>query len=70
LPNDKGRLHVTLRLATSKDLKDEVMVFDLTVRGFASGNMSEWFGMAHEWIVKGFADLTNDTIQTTIWKRK
>jgi len=70
LPDKKGRLHVSLRLATSKELKDQVMVFDLTVRGFAPGNMSEWFGMAHEWIVRGFADLTNDTTQTTIWRRK
>jgi uncharacterized protein (TIGR04255 family) len=70
LPDKKGRLHVSLQLATSKELKDQIMVFNLTVRGFAPDNMSEWFGMAHEAIVRGFADLTNDTIQSTIWKRK
>jgi len=70
MPNNKGRLHALLRLAVNKESKDQIMIFELTARGFSSENMSDWFDMAHEWIVRGFSDLTNDTIQKTIWKRK
>jgi len=70
LPNNQGRLHVSLRLSVSKELKDQVMVFDLTARGFNSDNMKNWFDIAHEWIVRGFFELTSDSVQTAIWKRK
>jgi len=69
LPDSKGRLHVLLRLAVSKEL-GQIIIFELTARGFTPGNMNEWFDIAHEWIVKGFSDLTSSTIQTSIWKRK
>jgi uncharacterized protein (TIGR04255 family) len=70
LPNDSGRLHVSLRLAISRESKDQVMILDLTARGFATKKMDAWFDMAHEWIVKGFTDLTSKSIQESVWKRK
>jgi uncharacterized protein (TIGR04255 family) len=70
LPNDSGRLHVSLRLATSRESNDRMMVLDLTARGFIPNKMDAWFDMAHEWIVKGFSDLTGQSIQDSIWKRK
>jgi uncharacterized protein (TIGR04255 family) len=69
-PDNRGRLHVSLRLAVSKETKDQVMILDLTARGFLKENMEAWFNMAHEWIVKGFSDLTGGSIQRSIWKRK
>jgi len=70
LPNDNGRLHVSLRLALSRELKDRIMILDLTARGFIPNKMDVWFNMAHEWIVKGFADLTAQSIQGAVWKKK
>jgi len=68
--NESGRLHVSLRLAVSREVKDRIMVLELTARGFANEGMDSWFDMGHEWIVRGFSDLTSRTIQDTIWKRK
>ena len=70
LPNDTGRLYTSLRLAMSKESKDQIMIFDLTARGFIPNEMDEWFGIAHEWIVRGFADLTGQSVQDSVWKRK
>ncbi len=70
LPNDVGRLHVTLRLAISRESKDRIMILELTARGFTTNKIDTWFDMAHEWIVKGFSDLTSQSIQQSVWKRK
>jgi hypothetical protein len=64
-----GRLHVSLKMATTKEAK-KAMIFELTARGFSIGVMDEWFAVAHEWIVKGFDDLTTTTIQESIWNKK
>jgi hypothetical protein len=29
----------------------------------------DWYDLAHEWIVKGFADLTQEPFQQSAWKR-
>lgn len=70
LPDDAGRLHVSVRLAISRESKDQLVIMDLTARGFVSEKIESWFAMAHEWIVKGFADLTSESIQKSIWKLK
>ena len=70
LPSDSGRLYVSLRLAVSRESKDRIMILDLTARGFKANNMNAWFDIAHEWIVRGFADLTSESIQNSIWKKK
>ncbi len=70
LPNDKGRLYVSLRLAVSHELKERIMILDLTARGFYAEEMDAWFEIAHEWIVRGFTDLTSGNIQKSLWKRK
>lgn len=69
LPNKMGRLHVSLKMAVTKESK-KVMVLDLTARGFISELMDDWFAVAHEWIVRGFTDLTTDKIQKEIWQKK
>ena len=69
LANQMGRLHVSLKMGLAKEAK-KIMVFELTARGFSNESMDDWFAVAHEWIVRGFADLTTDSIQNAIWKQK
>lgn len=71
LPEDRG----ILRMSVSHGKRDAdgraVMVVDFTARGPASGDGSDrdaWFGMAHEWIVRGFADLTTSAAHES-WGR-
>jgi uncharacterized protein (TIGR04255 family) len=71
LPENKGALHVSLkhgkRLADAMD----VLVLELTARGPAKSDASDmggWFSVAHEWIVKGFTDLTTD-VAHRVWER-
>ncbi|MBN1972461.1 MAG: TIGR04255 family protein [Sedimentisphaerales bacterium] len=70
LPNNSGRLHVSIRIAVNKESNNQIIIFDLTARGFIPDKIDSWFGMAHEWIVKGFTDLTTSYTQDTIWRRK
>ncbi|MGE3966455.1 MAG: TIGR04255 family protein [Planctomycetota bacterium] len=73
LPNQHGRLHVTIRTATGVDDKKPVIVLELTARGFPGtadrDGMWRWFDLAHEWIVRGFSDLTSPEVQKAQWKR-
>ena len=54
---------------------DERPLFAFELRATGSGadksldKMEEWFATAHEWIVRGFADLTGAKVQEEIWKR-
>jgi len=70
LPNEKGRLHVTLNQAFSTETNDLVLVLNITARGFDKNGMNSWFDMAHEWIVRSFDDLTSEEMQNTIWKKR
>ncbi len=74
LPNGAGRLHLSVRHAIRKSDQKPVLLCELTARGMptaaAEGGMREWFSLGREWIVRGFADLTADTIQKDIWRRK
>jgi uncharacterized protein (TIGR04255 family) len=72
LPDKSGRLHVLVRSAQIGSKTD--LFFELTARGIGSHSSLEglrsWFDAAHEWIVCAFADLTDEGIQTNIWKRR
>lgn len=60
LPERKGQLHATLSHARKPD-GQEAAVLALNCFGPAASKgytMAEWFQTAHEWIVRGFADLT------------
>lgn len=76
MPGEKGRLHCTLRKARRTKDAREVLIFELTARGFPGGQdttgreaMLAWFDMAHEWIVRGFVDLTSTAAQERLWGR-
>lgn len=68
MPENKGRLHVVLKQGQNIETREELFILELTARGF-NLQMKEWFDLAHEWIVNGFADLTGLDIQNKVWGR-
>jgi uncharacterized protein (TIGR04255 family) len=73
MPEKKGHLIVSLKQAIRKEDKVPLLVLELKTRGISeSANkkaIREWFDLAHEWIVRGFTDLTTPEIQET-WERE
>lgn len=49
----------------------EFLVLELTARGLPAESpldgMAHWFSRAHEWIVRGFEDLTTPEAQRELW---
>lgn len=74
LPNQAGRLHVTIQHGEDRKTGQPLVVLNLTVRGIGNDKSMEgmwpWFDLAREWIVCGFADLTGEEVQKSIWKKK
>ena len=69
-----GRLHVSLRHGKKQDEpQSQVFVLELTARGKPQkttiDGLLDWFSLAREWIVRGFADLTNPTMHQ-FWERE
>jgi len=73
LPGRKGRLHATIRTAT-RSARENIILFELTARGYPGDSSKEamwaWFDLGHEWIVRGFADLTGEEFHRDVWRRK
>jgi len=73
LPEKKGHLIVSLKQAIRKEDKVPLLVLELKTRGIDESakkeGTREWFDLAHEWIVRGFTDLTTPEIQK-IWERE
>ena len=73
LPERAGRMHVSIQNGESREDNRPLYVFELTVRGIGAdkelSGIRDWFDLAHEWIVRGFADLTGTQTQTEIWRR-
>jgi uncharacterized protein (TIGR04255 family) len=73
LPDRAGRLHANVRILTDDETHQRFIRFELTARGIGSDKtfdqMKNWFEIAHEWIVRGFADLTSPEIQREVWGR-
>ena len=73
LPEQKGHLNVGLKQATRIEDKMPLLIFELKTRGledtFTNKSMRAWFDLAHEWIVRGFTDLTTPKIQK-IWGKE
>ncbi len=74
LPEERGRLNVTLQPASRKADKVPLMQLQLTARGLGDDKSPEavwnWFELAHEWIVCGFTDLTSTGVQKKLWGRR
>lgn len=73
LPDQSGRLHTVVRLLAEEKTQPRSIRFELTARGIGTDRtlegMKRWFKTAHEWVVRGFADLTNSDIQHEVWER-
>lgn len=62
-----GRLHVRAR-NVQRDDNLAVILLEITARGFGD-DIDKWFGVAHEYIVQGFTDLTDAEKQKELWRR-
>lgn len=73
LPDKQGRLTVKLQNVTRKSDGKAAFRFELNAQSLPDhvpeDKMSEWFDLAHKWIVSGFTDLTSDFAQSELWKR-
>jgi uncharacterized protein (TIGR04255 family) len=76
MPDGLGRLHCTVRQARRPRDGRELLMLELTARGFPKGSepwgnspMLSWFDLAHVWIVKGFVDLTAEQAHAALWRR-
>jgi uncharacterized protein (TIGR04255 family) len=74
LPQEKGNLTVSLKHAIRLSDKVPLLVLELKAKGEGDSisikDIREWFDVAHEMIVLGFADLTNPEIQKSVWGRE
>lgn len=73
MPDQRGRLHLSLQPALRNADQKEILQLQLTARGMPrSGNAQDlmaWMDLGHEWIVKGFADASTPEMHN-IWGRK
>lgn len=60
LPDGRTRLHSKVNTGRRKDNGNPVLILDMTARGVGP-DLAVWFATAHEWIVRGFTDLTSHT---------
>jgi len=73
LPDQMGLLNVNLKNATRLEDKLPILVFELSTRSFDESipldKIDDWYKLSHEWIVKGFSDLTTPEIQK-VWEKE
>lgn len=73
LQEKMGRLTVTLKQAIRTENKLPLFVLELNARGFHESEdiraFRKWFDVAHEWIVRGFTDITTPYAHK-IWERE
>jgi len=73
LPKDQGLLDVRLSQGQRKKDKHPILLLQLSAKGRSASpsweHSREWFSLAHNWIVNGFAELTAADIQTKIWQK-
>jgi uncharacterized protein (TIGR04255 family) len=72
LPNEFGRLHVSAQPVLVPPENQRRVRLDMVARGFprndAGADRKVWFHLAHDWIVRGFADSTSPTLQKEVGK--
>ncbi len=73
MPDDQGRLHVTAQPAIRRHDRKLVLQLTLMARGRprspAIGDIMAWFDLGHDWIVRGFVDVTTPRMHE-IWGRR
>jgi uncharacterized protein (TIGR04255 family) len=68
LPKEAGVLVENVRSGRHKDTGELILLLELTARGRAEiTSFDDWFEVSHEWIVKGFKDLTGASMHKDVW---
>jgi uncharacterized protein (TIGR04255 family) len=74
IPEQAGRLHITIQTAYKRPDNSPLLVLEMKARGMAKDqsfdSVWKWFDLAHEWIVQGFADITDKKVQKALWGAK
>jgi uncharacterized protein (TIGR04255 family) len=72
LPEKAGRLHISMQPAIRRQDAKEILRLTLTVRGKPNSSelagIQEWLDLGHEWIVRGFSDITTESMHK-MWGR-
>lgn len=72
LPDQIGRLHLSIRNGIREEDNQNVFVFELNARGIGSdqsqNSMKEWFDLAHQYIIQSFVALTSQDMQDNVWR--
>lgn len=71
IPDNRGTLLVSFKQGVRQPDGAEVMQVDLTARTGAKpdgSDLLDWLEIAHEWIVRGFTDLTSEEAHK-LWER-
>ncbi len=64
---------LSVNISPAKHAKDarQLLLLEMSARGLPAEaprkHMVNWFSHAHEWIVRGFEDLTSNEAQTELW---
>lgn len=73
MPGEAGRLAISVREAKRRNDNEPALLLELAAKGKARGDsdreVSAWFDLAHEVIVRAFSELTTERIQRETWKR-
>lgn len=73
IPFGVSRLHIGAQLAREASTHKPTIRLDLTARGLpedtSPAGIESWFGVAHDWITFGFADVTSSESQYKLWER-
>lgn len=72
-PENKGFLTLKIQKGIRNIDGLPILIFENIAKGLGEDKTEkalwDWFEMAHDWIVRGFADVTDMTIQKNIWER-
>ncbi len=73
IENNLGRLHIALVSGIRQSDGKPLLQLTLTARGISPdtdiANAPEWFGVAREWIVRGFSDIVSNKMEELIWRK-
>lgn len=74
LPEEGGRLHVSIQTGFRRASNEPLVILEMKARGIGKDRslvaLPKWFDIAHEWIVRGFRDLTSEKAQKDLWEYK
>lgn len=73
LPEDTGVLNIKFQSATQKTSGEPTFRLEMSARGIGKDHSFDgvgvWLELAHEWIIRGFADITGREVQLEHWRR-